>query len=84
MVFFVPSVCLSIRKSCQRRDCSELGTVRNWVDHCIIRHCNVQKVRKTNYYIIYENRFIVVSNVKNMLPTIFPVLVNQVHTSRFC
>ena len=34
MVCFVPSVCLSIRKSCQRRDCSELGTVRNWVDHC--------------------------------------------------
>ena len=35
MVCFVPSVCLSIRKSCQRRDCSELGTVRNWEDHCI-------------------------------------------------
>ena len=34
MVCFEPSVCLSIRKSCQRRDCSELGTVRNWVDHC--------------------------------------------------
>ena len=34
MVCFVPIVCLSIRKSCQRRDCSELGTVRNWVDHC--------------------------------------------------
>ena len=33
MVCFVPSVCLSIRKSCQRRDYSELGTVRNWVDH---------------------------------------------------
>ena len=37
MVCFVPSVCLSIRKSCQRRDCSELGTVRNWVDHCILK-----------------------------------------------
>ena len=36
MVCFVPIVCLSIRKSCQRRDCSELGTVRNWVDHCIL------------------------------------------------
>ena len=35
MVCFVPIVCLSIRKSCQRRDCSELGTVRNWVDHCM-------------------------------------------------
>ena len=35
MVCFVPSICLSIRKSCQRCDCSELGTVRNWVDHCI-------------------------------------------------
>ena len=35
MVCFVPSVCLSIRKSCQRRDCSELGSVRNWVYHCI-------------------------------------------------
>ena len=35
MVCFVPSVCFSIRESCQRRDCSELGTVRNWVDHCI-------------------------------------------------
>ena len=35
MVCFVPSVCFSIRKSCQRRDCSELETVRNWVDHCI-------------------------------------------------
>ena len=35
MVCFVPIVCLSIRKSCQRRDCSDLGTVRNWVDHCI-------------------------------------------------
>ena len=34
MVCFVPSICLSIRKSCQRCDCSELGTVRNWVDHC--------------------------------------------------
>ena len=34
MVCFVSSVCLSVRKSCQRRDCSELGTVRNWVDHC--------------------------------------------------
>ena len=34
MVCFVPIVCLGIRKSCQRRDCSELGTVRNWVDHC--------------------------------------------------
>ena len=34
MVCFVPIVCLSIRKSCQRRDCSELGAVRNWVDHC--------------------------------------------------
>ena len=36
MVCFMPSVCLSIRESCQRRDCSELGTVRNWVDHCTI------------------------------------------------
>ena len=36
MVCFVPSICLSIRKSCQRCDCSELGTVQNWVDHCII------------------------------------------------
>ena len=36
MICFVPDVCLSIRKSCQRRDCSELGTVRNWVDHCIV------------------------------------------------
>ena len=35
MVCFVPSICLSIRKSCQRCDCSELGTVRNWVDHCM-------------------------------------------------
>ena len=35
MVCFVPIVCLSIRKSCQRRDCSELGNVRNWVEHCI-------------------------------------------------
>ena len=35
MVCFVPGICLSIRKSFQRRDCSELGTVRNWVDHCI-------------------------------------------------
>ena len=34
MVCIVPSVCLSIRKSCQRHDCSELGNVRNWVDHC--------------------------------------------------
>ena len=34
MVCFVPSVCLSVSKSCQRCDCSELGTVRNWVDHC--------------------------------------------------
>ena len=34
MICFVPIVCLSIRKSCQRRDCSELGNVRNWVDHC--------------------------------------------------
>ena len=34
MVCFVPSVCLSIRKSCQRHDCSELGIVRNWVEHC--------------------------------------------------
>ena len=34
MVCFVPSVCLSIRKSCQRRDCSELGNIRNWVEHC--------------------------------------------------
>ena len=33
-VCFVPSVCLSIRKSCQRHDCSELGIVRNWVEHC--------------------------------------------------
>ena len=38
MVCFVPSVYLSIRKSCQRRACLELGTVRNWVDHCIIMH----------------------------------------------
>ena len=36
MVCFVPIVCLSIRKSSQRRDCSDLGTVRNWVDHCMI------------------------------------------------
>ena len=35
MVCFVPSVCLSIRKSCQRHDCSELGIVRNWEEHCI-------------------------------------------------
>ena len=35
MVCFVPIVCL--RKSCQSRDCSELGAVRNWVDHCIFR-----------------------------------------------
>ena len=34
MVCFVPGVCLGIRKSCQRRDCSKLGNVRNWVDHC--------------------------------------------------
>ena len=34
MVSFVPSVCLSIRKSCQRRDCSELGNIRNWVELC--------------------------------------------------
>ena len=32
----MPSVCLSMRESCQRHDCSELGTVRNWVDHCIM------------------------------------------------
>ena len=25
MVSFMPSICLSIRKSCQRRDCSEFG-----------------------------------------------------------
>ena len=37
MVCFVPIVCLSIRKSCQRRDCSELGNVRNWVERCILR-----------------------------------------------
>ena len=36
MVCFVPSACLSIRKSCQRHDCSELGIVRNWVEHCIL------------------------------------------------
>ena len=33
MVSFMPSVCISIRKSCQRRDCLELGNIRNWVDH---------------------------------------------------
>ena len=37
-VCFVPSVYLSIRKSCQRHDWSELGIVRNWVEH----HCNWQ------------------------------------------
>ena len=32
---FVPSVCLSIGKSCQGRDYSELGNIRNWVEHSI-------------------------------------------------
>ena len=35
MVCFVSIVCLSIRKYCQRCDCSELGNIRNWVEHCI-------------------------------------------------
>ena len=35
MVCFVPSV--SLRKSCQRRDCSELGNIRNWLEHCTLR-----------------------------------------------
>ena len=43
MVCFVPSVCLSIRKSCERRDCSELGNIRNWVEHCTI--INIKKNR---------------------------------------
>ena len=36
MVSFVASVCLSTRKSCQIHDCSKLGIVRNWVEHCTI------------------------------------------------
>ena len=43
MVYFVPSVCLGIRKSCQRRDASELGNIRNWVEHCILS-LNIMKV----------------------------------------
>ena len=39
MVCFVPIVCLSIRKTCQRRDCSELGNIRNWVEHYIHIQC---------------------------------------------
>ena len=42
MVCFVPIVCLSIRKSCQRHDCSELGIVRNWVEHCTSSDCSQQ------------------------------------------
>ena len=45
---FVPTVCLSIRKSCQRRDYLELGNIRNWVEHCITwRTCKIFRCLKT-------------------------------------
>ena len=41
---FYASVCHSVRKSCQRRDCSELGNIRNWVEHCILEDHGCRKV----------------------------------------
>ena len=61
--FCAHSVCLSIRKSCQRRDCSELGTVRNWVDHCIQISGNSA---------FFRLRFFLLINVK--MPTIVGIL----------
>ena len=43
MVCFVPSACLFIRKSCQRRDFPELGNIRNWTEHCTTE--GIQKYR---------------------------------------
>ena len=34
MVCFASSACLLVRKSCQRRDFSELGNIRKWAVHC--------------------------------------------------
>ena len=60
MVCFVPSVCLSIRKSCQRRDCSELGTVRNWVDHCINKNDVVKRMQRSSIPVVLVNEATVV------------------------
>ena len=60
MVCFVPIVCLSIRKSCQRRDCSELGNVRNWVEHCIF-----QRTCSANFNTI-QIRIDLLSNGRNL------------------
>ena len=55
MVCFVPSICLSIRKSCQRCDCSELGTVRNWVDHCNLPFILLEDIDCTCISILFSS-----------------------------
>ena len=58
MVCFVPIFWISIRKSCQRRDCSELGNVRNWVEHCnCVSTANKGYERKWNTMLCFYQMF---------------------------
>ena len=51
-------------KSCQRRDCSELGNIRNWVEHCIfnviLRSANqvffLNEICQDVYFQVYKSR----------------------------
>ena len=56
MVCFVPSAYLFIRKSSQRRNCSELGNIRNWTEHCTTEE--IQKYRDLVVVINFAKAFL--------------------------